>query len=202
MYSDRLQYAAKRSITDRLNGNTVDDVVRRSLVTGKRQRQDDNWKQNLFDDKPQLSRSKASKLSEQDLRLKLQRRSTQQAPDLREKLTGSTHAQAAQALNLDLPKPKPVPEASKPTKISVTGEAPVLKLRKVVSAAFKKSKIKADTSIDGFLRSLGLEKYQIQFQAEEVDMAALEHITDEDLKAMGIPMGPRKKILSAMASKT
>ncbi|KAL8167871.1 hypothetical protein V2J09_009370 [Rumex salicifolius] len=61
---------------------------------------------------------------------------------------------------------------------------------------------KADTSIDGFLRSLGLEKYQIQFQAEEVDMAALEHITDEDLKAMGIPMGPRKKILSAMASKT
>ncbi|KAF3624154.1 hypothetical protein FXO37_31499 [Capsicum annuum] len=43
-------------------------------------------------------------------------------------------------------------------------------------------------SVDNFLQSLGLEKYAITFQAEEVDMAALVHMTDEDLKAMGIPM--------------
>ncbi|RVW87303.1 hypothetical protein CK203_037160 [Vitis vinifera] len=49
--------------------------------------------------------------------------------------------------------------------------------------------ILADTSVDGFLQSLGLEKYLITFQAEEVDMTALIHMTDEDLKAMGIPMG-------------
>ncbi|KAL8151983.1 hypothetical protein V2J09_021791 [Rumex salicifolius] len=48
--------------------------------------------------------------------------------------------------------------------------------------------IPADVSIDGFLQSLVMEKYHIQFQAEEVDMAALEHMTDEDLKSMGIPM--------------
>ncbi|KAJ0053745.1 hypothetical protein Pint_01532 [Pistacia integerrima] len=46
----------------------------------------------------------------------------------------------------------------------------------------------AETSVDGFLRSLGLEKYSITFQAEEVDMTALVHMTDEDLKAIGIPM--------------
>ncbi|PHT97617.1 hypothetical protein BC332_33453 [Capsicum chinense] len=56
-------------------------------------------------------------------------------------------------------------------------------------------------SVDSFLQALGLEKYTITFQAEEVDMAALVHMTDEDLKAMGMPMGPRKKILSALESK-
>ncbi|KAG6785360.1 hypothetical protein POTOM_011090 [Populus tomentosa] len=45
-----------------------------------------------------------------------------------------------------------------------------------------------DSSVDGFLQSLGLEKYLITFQAEEVDMTALVHMNDEDLKALGIPM--------------
>ncbi|KAB5569759.1 hypothetical protein DKX38_003552 [Salix brachista] len=45
-----------------------------------------------------------------------------------------------------------------------------------------------DSSVDGFLQSLGLEKYLITFQAEEVDMTALVHMTDDDLKALGIPM--------------
>lgn len=72
--------------------------------------------------------------------------------------------------------------------------------------------------MENFLESLGLDKYTITFQAEEVclfpyfpmfltfsplflihsffcplmllkvDMAALTHMTDDDLKAMGIPM--------------
>ncbi|KAG4924799.1 hypothetical protein JHK87_050339 [Glycine soja] len=61
--------------------------------------------------------------------------------------------------------------------------------------------VMADASLDDFLQSLGLEKYLLSFQAEEVDMTALNHMTDEDLKAMGIPMGPRKKILLALESK-
>jgi len=55
--------------------------------------------------------------------------------------------------------------------------------------------------VDSFLQSVGLEKYSITFQAEEVDMTALLHMTDEDLKVMGIPMGPRKKIRLALESK-
>ncbi|BBH10026.1 Sterile alpha motif domain-containing protein [Prunus dulcis] len=46
----------------------------------------------------------------------------------------------------------------------------------------------AGASVDEFLTSLDLEKYSITFQAEEVDMTALVHMTDEDLKALGIPM--------------
>uniref|UniRef100_A0A1D1YST4 SEC23-interacting protein n=1 Tax=Anthurium amnicola TaxID=1678845 RepID=A0A1D1YST4_9ARAE len=51
------------------------------------------------------------------------------------------------------------------------------------------------TSVSNLLHSLGLGKYAILFQAE-VDMAALKQMGDNDLKELGIPMGPRKKILA------
>ncbi|KAG6585853.1 hypothetical protein SDJN03_18586, partial [Cucurbita argyrosperma subsp. sororia] len=54
-------------------------------------------------------------------------------------------------------------------------------------------------SIDGFLQSLGLGKFSILFKAEEVDMTALKQMGENDLKELGIPMGPRKKILLAIA---
>ncbi|CAH9146616.1 unnamed protein product [Cuscuta epithymum] len=54
-------------------------------------------------------------------------------------------------------------------------------------------------TVDGFLHSLGLDKYAINFKAEEVDMHALRQMGDNDLKELGIPMGPRKKILLALS---
>ncbi|GJU19112.1 sterile alpha motif domain-containing protein [Tanacetum coccineum] len=56
-------------------------------------------------------------------------------------------------------------------------------------------------TVEGFLRSLGLEKYLISFKVEEVDMAALSQMGDHDLKDIGIPMGPRKKILLALLAR-
>ncbi|KAL0369409.1 UNVERIFIED_CONTAM: SEC23-interacting protein [Sesamum angustifolium] len=115
-----------------------------------------------------------------DLRLKLQRKSIEQATrsvrgsvtggarDLREKLSGTLYSRPVES--------KPAPVGPKP--------APEVE------------------SVDNFLQSLGLEKYSITFQAEEVDMTALIHMKDEDLKALGIPMGPRKKILLALESKS
>ncbi|KAL2543121.1 Sterile alpha motif (SAM) domain-containing protein [Abeliophyllum distichum] len=55
-------------------------------------------------------------------------------------------------------------------------------------------------TVDSFLQSLGLEKYAIYFKAEEVDMYTLRRMGDNDLKEMGIPMGPRKKILLSLLS--
>ncbi|KAI3816827.1 hypothetical protein L1987_16532 [Smallanthus sonchifolius] len=57
-------------------------------------------------------------------------------------------------------------------------------------------------TVEAFLRSLGLEKYLISFKVEEVDMAALSQMGDQDLKELGIPMGPRKKILLALLART
>ncbi|KAL8224597.1 hypothetical protein R6Q57_020072 [Mikania cordata] len=56
-------------------------------------------------------------------------------------------------------------------------------------------------TVEGFLRSLGLEKYLISFKVEEVDMAALSQMGDQDLKELGIPMGPRKKIILALLAR-
>ncbi|KAH9618510.1 hypothetical protein KSS87_012582 [Heliosperma pusillum] len=164
-----------------------------------RQRQDDIWEHDLFDDnRPHIQR----KLGGGDLRLKLQRKNSQQdtrgggVRDLRDLLSGSMHLQQVKK---DVAKPKPTLDAPKPTRRNVVAESPVADVKKVPSAPSNKKPLqKADASVDGFLQSLGLEKYQITFQAEEVDMTALEHMTDEDLKAMGIPM--RFFVLYAISS--
>ncbi|XP_062078100.1 uncharacterized protein LOC133782744 [Humulus lupulus] len=206
MYADREDAENRRSIKDRLNGSFRDDFTRRRQVTGKRQRQDDKWEHDLYDDnEPQVSNNK---IDSRDLRLKLQRKNQQASVsgrgshsgvrDLRERLSGSMHPQP---VNYDPPKPRL--ESAKPARKSVTiVQASAPENRKVAnSAAKKKAPQKGSTSVDEFLHSLGLEKYSITFQAEEVDMTALTHMTDEDLKAIGIPMGPRKKILLALESR-
>ncbi|WRX21622.1 Sterile alpha motif domain - like 6 [Theobroma cacao] len=53
-------------------------------------------------------------------------------------------------------------------------------------------------TVTALLDSLGLGKYAILFRAEEVDMTALRQMGDRDLKELGIPMGPRKKLLAFM----
>ncbi|KVI03813.1 Usher syndrome type-1G protein [Cynara cardunculus var. scolymus] len=206
MYADRVETAPKSSIKDRLNGGALDNSRSRRQITGKRQRQnDDKWEHDLYEQAdPQISNRRVGVL---DLRLKLQKKSNQQATqgargplsggvrDLREKLSGITYSLPAVTVQA---KPKSVPESSKSTRRSVVAEAPVAETKKVANIASKKKK--AET-VDTFLQALGLEKYSITFQAEEVDMTALLHMTDEDLKAIGIPMGPRKKILLALESK-
>ncbi|KAB1210184.1 SEC23-interacting protein [Morella rubra] len=146
------------------------------------------------------------KVGARDLRLKLQRKSSQQASqsgslsgvrDLREKLSGLTNTQP---MNTDPSKLRM--EAFRPARKSVAVDAPAPEAKKATNpASRKKATQKAGTSVDEFLISLGLEKYLITFQAEEVDMTALVHMTDDDLKALGIPMGPRKKIILALESR-
>ncbi|XP_071918419.1 uncharacterized protein [Coffea arabica] len=208
MYADRVEAASKRSVKDRLNGNSDGDSARRRQITGKRQREDDKWEHDLFeDDEPKFSNRR---IGASDLRLKLQKKSIQRATqnvrgslpggvrDLREKLSGTIYSQA---MDTDPPKPKPASEVGRPARKSVIAEAPVASEKKAAASSVSKKKNQKVESVDSFLQSLGLEKYSISFQAEEVDMTALLHMTDEDLKAMGIPMGPRKKILLALESK-
>ncbi|KAL2319270.1 hypothetical protein Fmac_028239 [Flemingia macrophylla] len=204
MYADRVESGGRRSVKERLNGNVVSGSTRQHQLqfTGKRSRQDDKWEHDLFDnEEPQITNRK---VSAQDLRLKLRRKgllpaaqsgksSAPNTRDLRERLLGTMKPQPT---NADPPKSKVV----KPSSKNVSVEATVVQIKRPAEPTPKRSR-KAGTSVDGFLQSLGLEKYLITFQAEEVDMTALNHMTDEDLKAMGIPMGPRKKILLALESK-
>ncbi|BBH00371.1 Sterile alpha motif domain-containing protein, partial [Prunus dulcis] len=57
------------------------------------------------------------------------------------------------------------------------------------SGSMQKSSLMGDEpTVPGLLHRLGLGKYVIIFQAEEVDMTALKQMGDKDLKELGIPM--------------
>ncbi|CAN8269957.1 unnamed protein product [Cochlearia groenlandica] len=185
MYADKLESVSgnKKMIKDRIN---VGISTRVRKVTMKRQRQDDKWEHDLFDsDKPQLSKRR---VDPRDLRLKLQKRVPGSGVmDLREKLSGT--------MNVQQPKSKIVAARTNLKSIVATET----ETRKTSNQRKKSQHV--DATVDSFLESLGLEKYSTAFQVEEVDMDALMHMTDDDLKAMLIPMGPRKKILLALGSK-
>nr|CAD1839084.1 unnamed protein product [Ananas comosus var. bracteatus] len=201
MYADHVASGAKRSIRDRLNGVTNDDLPLPSSRDAKRQRQTDGmWRRVLYEDDRRSQISKAG-VSSEDLRLKLQRKDSQQA--ILNKLSGKVRPRSENTESL---KPKPVAQCAKPVQKSdvPTIEAKISVLRKMSAptTSGKQSQQKVQASVEGLLKSLGLEKYLVTFRAEEVDMTALRHLTDEDLKSLGIPMGPRKKILLAVNSKT
>src|SRR5438128_166854 len=56
------------------------------------------------------------------------------------------------------------------------------------------------SDITAWLAQCGLEKYAAVLVANEVDFAALRHITDDDLKELGLPIGPRRKLLAAIGA--
>lgn len=100
--------------------------------------------------------------------------------------------------------PGPTTLVRKPT-LPVEGAKPVLRLApQTASGVVQKSPYMGEqpvqpVTVASLLQTLGLSKYSIMFQAEEVDMPALRQMGDSDLKELGIPMGPRKKILLAIA---
>jgi class 3 adenylate cyclase/predicted ATPase len=55
--------------------------------------------------------------------------------------------------------------------------------------------------IGGWLRSLGLERYQAAFRENEIDETVLPNLTSEDLKDLGVAVvGHRRKLLDAIAA--
>jgi class 3 adenylate cyclase len=51
-----------------------------------------------------------------------------------------------------------------------------------------------------WLRTLGLEQHAEAFEREQIDLDAVRHLSVDDLKELGLPMGPRAKLLAAIAS--
>lgn len=54
--------------------------------------------------------------------------------------------------------------------------------------------------IASWLARLGLDKYIEAFTANEVDFDALRHLTEDDLRELGLPVGPRRKVLAAISA--
>jgi SAM domain (Sterile alpha motif)/Adenylate and Guanylate cyclase catalytic domain len=53
--------------------------------------------------------------------------------------------------------------------------------------------------IAAWLRELGLERYEPAFRENEIDWEVLPELTEGDLEKLGLPLGPRKKLLKALA---
>jgi len=55
--------------------------------------------------------------------------------------------------------------------------------------------------IAAWLRGLGLEQYELAFQANEIDATVLSSLTSEDLREIGVvPIGHRRRLLDAIAA--
>ena len=52
--------------------------------------------------------------------------------------------------------------------------------------------------IDGWLQDLGLGKYVDAFVDNEITLDELPALTEDDLKELGLPMGPRRRVLMAI----
>ena len=53
-------------------------------------------------------------------------------------------------------------------------------------------------SIREWLQALGLEEYVELFERERVDLATARHLSDMDLRELGLPLGPRVKLRMAL----
>ncbi len=52
--------------------------------------------------------------------------------------------------------------------------------------------------IADWLEKLGMSEYAERFAANDVDISVLRHLTDQDLKELGVSLGHRRKILAAI----
>ena len=52
--------------------------------------------------------------------------------------------------------------------------------------------------IDDLLKQLDLEQYLPAFKENEVDIRALPHLSEDDLKDLGLPLGPRRRLQNAI----
>jgi hypothetical protein len=52
--------------------------------------------------------------------------------------------------------------------------------------------------VAAWLRDLGLGQYESRFRESEIDADVLPELTEADLEKLGLPLGPRKRILKAI----
>ena len=53
--------------------------------------------------------------------------------------------------------------------------------------------------IADWLEKLGMSEYAQRFAENKIDVSVLRHLTDQDLKDIGVPLGHRPKILAAVS---
>ena len=52
-----------------------------------------------------------------------------------------------------------------------------------------------------WLKKLGMSEYAQRFAENKIDVSVLRHLTDQDLKDIGLPLGHRRKMFAAARNK-
>jgi class 3 adenylate cyclase len=91
---------------------------------------------------------------------------------------------------------KPSRAGGKPAKAR-SSKASRLKRNIAPKAAEHRSS--AMQQIAGWLDNLGMSEYAERFAENKIDVSVLRHLTDQDLKDIGVALGHRRKILAAIA---
>jgi class 3 adenylate cyclase len=55
------------------------------------------------------------------------------------------------------------------------------------------------TSVVEWLTTVGLPEYTVRFAENDIDLSVLVHLTDQDLKELGVSLGHRRKLLAGIA---
>ena len=55
-----------------------------------------------------------------------------------------------------------------------------------------------ERQLAAWLQSLGMGKYALAFAENDVDLDALQHLSDDDLKELGLTLGHRRKLQAAL----
>eukprot|EP00242_Pyramimonas_sp_CCMP2087_P013221 CAMPEP_0198218994 /NCGR_PEP_ID=MMETSP1445-20131203/72184_1 /TAXON_ID=36898 /ORGANISM="Pyramimonas sp., Strain CCMP2087" /LENGTH=201 /DNA_ID=CAMNT_0043896269 /DNA_START=115 /DNA_END=720 /DNA_ORIENTATION=- len=151
---------------------------------------DDKWQHDMYDEAEQSEpkgSSRASGLANDDLRLRLTGPNSSK-PKFRSMIVerpgrGNVGKQTVSMVARRLTNAEPV------VSFQQSGQA----------KTGQGSAGRSDQGVAQLLRSLDLEKYISIFSREEVDLDALQCFSDADLQELGVPMGPRKKILAALS---
>eukprot|EP00898_Chlorokybus_atmophyticus_P000865 jgi/Chlat1/177/Chrsp1S03253 len=184
---------------------------------------DGKWEHDMYDDHQmrdvKKTRSGKQQRSSYDLRQRL-RSAAGAAPsttrstittagnkgvrDLRQVLARHDASQTTATATARSAKDVAAPSSTlRPTSTAVTRPATVVETAAPRAAVTQKAPVSAAVQsktrgVADLLQVLNLGKYLPLFQQEEIDMAALRQMQDVDLKELGVPMGPRKKILAAV----
>ena len=89
----------------------------------------------------------------------------------------------------------PAPNGAEPSvsaRASAVADAP---------AASPKASCASAQSLEQYLRELDLGDYLDLFTKEQISLPDLALLNEEDLKALGIPMGPRRRMQAAFGKK-
>ena len=57
----------------------------------------------------------------------------------------------------------------------------------------------ATKEISDWLEKLGMSEYAERFAENKIDVPVLRHLTDQDLKDIGVALGHRRKMLAAIS---